>query len=93
MSQVLIRKLGEDTLAAYRAAAKASGRSLEAELRDLIERNRPLRKKSAQELLAMSERACSLTVGGGSSDSTPYIRSVRDTDVGQAGDPAAEASE
>ena len=38
MGQVLIRKLAEDTLADYRAAAKASGRSLEAELRDLIER-------------------------------------------------------
>ena len=93
MSQVLIRKLAEDTLADYRAAAKASGRSLEAELRDLIERNRPLRRKSAQELLAMSERACSLTVGGRSSDSAPFIRWVRDTNGGRSDDIAADAAE
>lgn len=82
MAQTLIRKLNDETLADYRAAAKARGRSLEAELRDLIERNRPAHKKSAAELLALSEQACSLTVGGMSSDSTPFIRRMRDTDGG-----------
>ena len=93
MGQVLIRRLSDETLADYRAAAKANGRSLEAELRDLIERNRPLRKKSAAELHAISERACSLTVGGISSDSTPYIRSVRDTDGGRVEQLPADAAE
>ena len=83
MAQALIRKLSDGTLDDYRAAAKANGRSLEAELRDLIESNRPLRKKGVEELRAMSEKACALTVGGMSSDSTPYIRWVRDTDGGQ----------
>ena len=93
MGQVLIRRLSDETLADYRSAAKASGRSLEAELRDLIERNRPLRKKSAAELHAISERACSLTVGGISSDSTPYIRWVRDTDGGRVEHSPADAAE
>ena len=93
MGQVLIRRLGDETLADYRATAKANGRSLEAELRDLIERNRPLCRKSAAELHAMSERACSLTVGGISSDSTPYIRWVRDTDGGRAEHISADAAE
>ena len=93
MAQALIRKLNDETLADYRAAAKAQGRSLEAELRDLIERNRPVRKKSAAELLAMSEKACSLTVGGMSSDSTPYIRWVRDTNGGRTEGFASDAAE
>jgi plasmid stability protein len=41
MEQALIRKLKPGTLGAYRAVAKAHGRSLEAELRDVIERNCP----------------------------------------------------
>jgi len=93
MAQALIRKLNDETLADYRAAAKAHGRSLEAELRDLIERNRPARKKSAAELLAMSEQACSLTVGGMSSDSTPFIRRVRDTDGGRIEDIVSDVVE
>ena len=84
MAQALIRRLNDQTLEDYRAVAKANGRSLEAELRHLIERNRPARKKSAAELFAMSEQACLLTVGGMSSDSTPYIRWVRDTSVGRS---------
>jgi len=93
MAQALIRKLNDGTLADYRAAAKANGRSLEAELRELIERNRPLRKKTVDELFAMSEKACALTIGGMSADSTPYIRWVRDTDGGRFEDSPADAAE
>lgn len=84
MEQAIIRKLKDGTLAPYRALAKKNGRSLEAELRDLIERNRPSNQKSPEELRELSERACRLTVGGLSSDSTPYIRWVRDTDGGRS---------
>ena len=45
MEQAIIRRLKDGTLAPYRELAKAKGRSLEAELRDLIERNTPLPKK------------------------------------------------
>ena len=93
MAQALIRKLNDGTLDDYRAAARGKGRSLEAELRDLIERNRPMMKKSAKELHAMSEQACALTVGGMSSDSTAYIRRVRETNGGLLKGHPADAAE
>jgi antitoxin FitA len=83
MAQALIRKLNDDTLDDYRANAKAKGSSLEADLRDLIERNRPRPRKSGVELLALSERLCAMTIGGISADSTPYIRWTRDTNHGK----------
>lgn len=46
MEQILIRRLKDWTLAEWRQAAQQNGRSLEAELRDLIERERPIRKKA-----------------------------------------------
>lgn len=90
MAQALIRKLDDRTLADYRAAAKAKGRSLEAELRDLIERNRPNRTRSRDELRALSERACSLTIGGIGTDSTSYIRWIRETDGGRSPGPVPD---
>jgi len=84
MAQALVRKLLDDTLAAYRAAAKAKGRSLEAELRDVIEANRPLRTKDSAALLALSARLRADTPASAASvDSTDYIRSMRDTDAGR----------
>jgi plasmid stability protein len=81
MAQALIRKLNDETLADFRAAAKEKGRSLEAELRDLIERNRPKRRKSREELLALADALASNSKMG--SDSTPYIRWLRDTNGGK----------
>lgn len=81
MEQTIIRKLKDGTLAPYRELAKSKGRSLEAELRDLVERNRPTIRKSREELRALSER---LTKGQPmGSDSTAYIRWLRDTDGGR----------
>lgn len=42
MAQVLIRNLGEETVASYRQKARIKGISLEQELRDLLEANKPL---------------------------------------------------
>ena len=42
MAQALIRNLDDDLLAAYREAAEANKRSLEAELREALKRARPL---------------------------------------------------
>ena len=85
MEQALVRKLASGTLDAYREAARDKGRSLEAELRDVIERNRPLRKKNAEQLGALSKRlrATRLPDGPGGEDSTPIIRWDRDTDHGR----------
>ena len=41
MGQVLIRNLDEAMVEDYRAEARANGRSLEAELREALKRNRP----------------------------------------------------
>jgi plasmid stability protein len=77
MAQALIRKLNDDTLAAYRASAKARGRSLEAELRDVIERNRPMRAKDPEALGALALRLRAMTLNSGH-DSTAYLRQLRD---------------
>lgn len=84
MAQALIRKIKDETLADYRAAAAAKGRSLEAELRELIESNRPTREKDSAALLALSERLRANTPESAAAiDSTDYIRWARDTDDGR----------
>jgi plasmid stability protein len=42
MGQVLIPDVPDETIARFKQKAEINGRTLEAELRDLIERNRPL---------------------------------------------------
>jgi hypothetical protein len=85
MGQALIRKIDDATLEDYRNLARERGRSLEAELRDLIEVNRPLRKKSAAELRRMSDEALAMSPPDGpdGSDSTLLIRWDRDTNHGK----------
>jgi plasmid stability protein len=83
MEQVIIRRLRDGTLDDYRRLAADKGRSLEAELRELIERNRPLRKKDSAYLLALSERLQAMTPDGARlRDSTDLIRWDRDTNHG-----------
>lgn len=85
MEQILIRRLKDWTLAEWRQAAQQNGRSLEAELRDLIERERPIRKKSPEALGALSRRLRAMTPpeGPDTSDSTLLIRWDRDTGHGR----------
>jgi plasmid stability protein len=55
MGQVLIRNLDEETIAAYRESAARHDRSLEAELRDVLRRFRPVtaaRRREAQDRMA-----------------------------------------
>ena len=79
MAQALIRNLDDDLVADYRAAAKANGRSLEAELRDGLARSRPKRKLSREELIAMTQELWARTPDCAAAiDSTPYIRDMRD---------------
>ena len=84
MAQAIIRKLGEETLNDYRWLAGEKGTSVEAELRALIEANRPLRKKPAAELRLLSDEALAMTPPDGPSgtDSTLLIRWDRDTNHG-----------
>src|SRR5437868_5184200 len=82
MEQAIIRKLKDGTLAPYRAVAKAKGTSLEAELREVIERNVPKLRKDPEALLALAKQMQAKTIGPGT-DSTPYIRWMRDTNAGR----------
>jgi len=86
MAQALIRKIKDETLADYRSAAAAKGRSLEAELRELIESNRPMPKKDSQALAALSRRLREGTPASAARvDSTSFIRWSRDTNNGKLG--------
>ena len=81
MADALIRNLDEDLLADYRAEAQASGRSLQAVLHEGLKRGRPRRRLTRDELLALSQELTSTMPE--TSDSTPYIRWMRDTDAGR----------
>lgn len=87
MGQALIRRLDDETLADYRRLAKERGTSLEAELRDLIERNRPRRRLTPQE---REELSLQLKAGQKpQSDSGPLIREFREQLSARSGiDPA-----
>lgn len=85
MEQTVIRRLRDGTLAAYKAAAKEHGRSLEAELRALLEANVPKPAKDCAALLRLSDQALAMTPPDGPdvrSDSTLLIRWDRDTGYG-----------
>ena len=84
MEQILIRKLSPGTRDDYRAIAKEKGRSLEAELRDLIERNRPKRRLTPGEREELSNK---LVAGQKRQpDSTPLIREFREALSARLGD-------
>jgi antitoxin FitA len=53
MAQVLIRNIPEETLASFRQKADLKGKSLEQELRDLLEQNR---KFTPAERAAIADR-------------------------------------
>jgi plasmid stability protein len=76
MEQALIRKLKPGTLGAYRAVAKAHGRSLEAELRDVIERNCPKIRMTPAERRAHSDALVAGMKMG--TDSSALIREARE---------------
>jgi antitoxin FitA len=75
MAQVLIRNIPGAVVEAHRARAKAHGRSLEQELRNIIERATPY---APEERLAVAEWFQSLTPAGGRSDPARLIREDRD---------------
>lgn len=75
MAQVLIRNIPDEIIEAHRARAKMRGRSLEQELRSVIERAAPY---SPEERLAAAERFQNLTPPGPRSDPAALIREDRD---------------
>ncbi|HXW20975.1 MAG TPA: hypothetical protein VEK35_10770 [Roseiarcus sp.] len=75
MAQVLIRNIPEAVIEAHRARAKSYGRSLELELRMLIERMAPY---TPAERLAAAERFQSLTPAGARADPAELVREDRE---------------
>ncbi|MFC3711431.1 hypothetical protein ACFOMD_02540 [Sphingoaurantiacus capsulatus] len=88
MGQALIRNLEDEILNDYREAAKRNGRSLEAELREALTRNRPLaavqRRALADEVRAM------LPAKIPGAEGADIIRAFRDTHGGRWPDAAGD---
>ena len=78
MGQVLIRQLDSAVIEDYRAAAHRSGRSLEAELRDLMVRMRPRSPALAAELREKARAIRAMTPGVPQTPSEVLIREDRD---------------
>ncbi len=75
MARVLIRNVPDAVLEVYRARANSHGRSLEHELRDLIEKSAAY---TADERLAAAEKFQRLTPPGRRSDPARLVREDRD---------------
>jgi plasmid stability protein len=76
MADLLVRNLDEDVLKALKAAAKAHGRSLQAEIHDVL-RNASARRLAATRRL--SARWLKRLHGSIQSDSAALIREDRDS--------------
>jgi len=86
MEQALVRRLKPGTLDAYRSIAREKGKSLEAELRDVLEAHAPKRRKDPEELIRLSDEGLAMAAPEGppvGSDSTLLIRWDRDTGHGK----------
>ena len=80
MAQVLIRGLKDETVAAWKARAKRHNRSLEAELRELIEQNqRPELDMSWEEAVRFAEEMRAKLEGKVSGTTAELIREDRDS--------------
>jgi len=80
MAQALIRNLDEDLLEDYRRAARRNRRSLEAELRETLERSRPLEAQGREDMIELSRRLRELTANPpGSVEGWRLIREDRDS--------------
>jgi plasmid stability protein len=77
MGQVLIRSLDDDVIAAYRAAAVANDRSLEAELREALKRAKPIGAGDRRALAMQVRDLLPKDVPG--EDGADIIRRYRDT--------------
>lgn len=86
MGQVLIRNIDDGIIERHRERARANGRSLEAELRDVVSRGAAL---TPMERTALSDKLLALTASDAlATDSTDIIRWYRDTNGGRWTDAA-----
>ena len=78
MAQALIRNLDDDLLTAYREAAEANGRSLEAELREALRIARPPSPREVEEAMAKFAAFRALTADVERPSTAEMLRDVRD---------------
>lgn len=78
MGQVLIRNLDDDTIAAYREAAARHDRSLEAELREVLRRFRPVTTERRSEAQARMAAIRAMTPDVAQTPSEILVREDRD---------------
>lgn len=78
MGQVLIRQLDSVVIDAYRDAAKRSGRSLEAELRDVVVRMRPRSPEQIADLQEVARKIRAMTPNVPQTPSEVLVREDRD---------------
>ncbi len=76
MANVLVRDLDEDVLKQLKAAAKANGRSLQAEIHDVLRR---ASTRNLAETRRLSTQWLKRLRGSAQSDSAALIREDRDT--------------
>jgi plasmid stability protein len=77
MSQILVRDLAPDVVESLKRRAKANGRSLQAEVKEILERSAEPTRLSREEFLAIMDRIRSQAPPQ-RSDSVDLIREDRD---------------
>ncbi len=83
MANLTIRNLDDKVVERLKTRAKANNRSLEAEVRDLLERN--VGPMNREEFINMARRIRAMTPDVPQTDSTALIREDRDSDHGRDG--------
>ena len=78
MAQVLIRNLDDELVDAYREAAKRSGRSLEAQLREALRVMQPMTPGRRKALVDEARRIRAMTPNVPQTPSEQLIREDRD---------------
>ncbi len=76
MATVTIRNLGDEVVERLKYKAKQNGRSLEAEVRELLKQ--AANRKTPEELLAIADRIAAMTPDVPQTDSAELIREDRD---------------
>ena len=80
MAQALIRNLDDDLLEDYRESARRNGRPLEAELREALQRAKPITPRRQKELIELSREIRARTANpSGSVEGWRLIREDRDS--------------
>lgn len=78
MGQVLIRNLDDDVIAAYREAAERNQRSLEAELRDVLQKFKPFTAARREDALRRLAEIRAMTPDVPQTPSEILVREMRD---------------